>query len=102
MRRALGQVMTPPPIVRYILRAMGYRDDEDILERTFCDPGSGSGIFLVEAVRTYLAALRRAGAPPAEWYPRVLDHFVGIDIDPLACLYARFNLSLLLARPLLL
>jgi adenine-specific DNA-methyltransferase len=101
MRRALGQVMTPQPIARYILRAAGYRAGEDILGRTLCDPACGSGVFLVEAVRTYLGALREAEVPLAEWYPRVLSRFVGIDIDPLACLYARFNLSLLLSRALL-
>lgn len=101
MRRALGQVMTPLPIVRYILRTAGYRADGDILDRTLCDPACGSGVFLVEAVRTYLGALRRTGVPLAEWYPHVLSHFVGIDVDPLACLYARFNLGLLLAPALL-
>jgi adenine-specific DNA-methyltransferase len=101
MRRALGQVMTPQPIVRYILRTAGYKADEDILDRTLCDPACGSGVFLVEAIRTYLAALRRAGVPPPEQYPRVLSRFVGLDVDPLACLYTRFNLSLLLARALL-
>lgn len=101
MRRALGQVVTPQPIVRYILRAAGYRADEEILGRTLCDPACGSGVFLVEAVRIYLGALRAQGVPPAEWYPRVVSHVAGIDVDPLACLYARFNLSLLLAGTLL-
>lgn len=101
MRRALGQVMTPQPIVRYILRAARYRADEEVLGRTLCDPACGSGVFLIEAVRTYLGALRAHGIPPAEWYPRVVSHFTGIDVDPLACLYARFNLSLLLAHALL-
>jgi adenine-specific DNA-methyltransferase len=100
-RRALGQVMTPPPIARYILRAAQYQEDEAILERALCDPACGSGVFLVEAVRICLAALRRAGVPPAEQYPIVLSRFVGIDVDPLACLYARFNLSLLLGSVLL-
>lgn len=104
MRRTLGQVMTPQPIARYILRAAGYRtdgDDGEILDRTLCDPACGSGVFLVEAVRVYLGALRRAGVPPAEHYSRFVSRFVGIDIDPLACLYTRFNLSLLLAPALL-
>jgi adenine-specific DNA-methyltransferase len=101
MRRALGQVMTPQPIVRYILRAAGYRDGEEILGRTLCDPACGSGVFLFEAVRIHLGALRRADVPPAEHYPRVVSRFVGIDIDPLACLFTRFNLSLLFAPALL-
>lgn len=100
-RRALGQVMTPPPIARYILHAAQYRADEPVLEKSLCDPACGSGVFLVEAVRVCLAALRRAGVPQSDQYPIVRSLFVGIDVDPLACLYARFNLSLLLRRVLL-
>lgn len=101
MRRVLGQVVTPQPIAQYILRAAGYREDGDILGKTLCDPACGSGIFLVEAVRTHLRALRRSEILLEEWYPRVRARFVGIDIDPIACLYARFNLSLLLAPAIL-
>jgi len=101
IRRDLGQVVTPQPIVRYILRASGYREDGEILDRALCDPACGSGVFLVEAVRSYLGALRRAAVPLADWYPRARARFVGIDIDPVACLYARFNLSLLLAPAIL-
>ena len=101
MRKRLGQYVTPSVIVKYILDAAGYRDDADILDRRLADPACGSGIFLVEAVRVYLAALRRAGVPIETWYPRVLSAFVGMDVDPVACLYARFNLSLLLAPAIL-
>ncbi|HEX3529089.1 MAG TPA: N-6 DNA methylase [Thermoanaerobaculia bacterium] len=101
MRRALGQVITPQPIARYILRAAGYRVGEEILERILCDPACGSGVFLVEAIRTYLQALREARVPTAEWYPRILSRFIGLDVDPIACLFARFNLGLLLSRALL-
>jgi len=101
MRKRLGQYATPSVIVRYILDAVGYRSDADILDRRLIDPACGSGIFLVEAVRVYLAALRQAGVPIELWYPRVLSAFVGVDVDPVACLYARFNLSLLLTPSLL-
>ena len=101
MRKRLGQYVTPSVIVKYILDAAGYRDDAGILDRRLADPACGSGIFLVEAVRVYLAALRRAGVPIETWYPRVLSAFVGMDVDPVACLYARFNLSLLLAPAIL-
>lgn len=101
IRSGLGQVVTPQPIVRYILRAAGYREDGAILEKTLCDPACGSGVFLVEAVRNHLEALRRAAVPREDWYPRVRARFVGIDIDPVACLYARFNLSLLMAPAIL-
>jgi adenine-specific DNA-methyltransferase len=101
MRKRLGQYVTPSVIVKYILDAVGYREDTDILDRRLADPACGSGIFLVEAVRIYLAALRRAGTPIETWYPRVLSAFAGVDVDPVACLYARFNLSLLLTPAIL-
>jgi adenine-specific DNA-methyltransferase len=101
IRRSLGQYMTPKPIARYILQAARYRDDEGILDRTLCDPACGSGIFLVEAIRAYLRALHGTGVPVKDWYTAVQTHFVGIDVDPIACLYARFNLSLLLVPALL-
>jgi len=101
MRKRLGQFVTPSVIVKYILDAIGYRDEADILDRRLGDPACGSGIFLVEAIRVYLATLRRADVPLETWYPRVLSAFAGMDIDPIACLYARFNLSLLLAPAIL-
>jgi len=101
MRKRLGQYITPSVIVKYILDAAGYREDADILDRRLADPACGSGIFLVEAIRVYLAALRRTGDPIEAWYPRVQATFVGVDVDPIACLYARFNLSLLLTPAIL-
>ncbi|HKI05413.1 MAG TPA: N-6 DNA methylase [Thermoanaerobaculia bacterium] len=101
IRRSLGQYMTPRPIARYILQAAGYRPTKDLLARTLCDPACGSGVFMVEAIRTYLTSLREARVPTEEWYPKVREHFVGIDVDPIACLYARFNLSVLLASAVL-
>ena len=101
MRKRLGQYITPSVIVKYILEAAGYREDADILDRRLADPACGSAIFLVEATRVYLAALRRAGDPIEAWYPRVRAAFVGVDVDPIACLYARFNLSLLLTPAIL-
>lgn len=101
IRRSLGQYMTPRPIARYILRAAGYRDEGRILDRTLCDPACGSGIFLVEAIRTLLRTLRRTGVPVEDWYPTVRTRFVGMDVDPLACLYAHFNVGLLLVPAVL-
>jgi adenine-specific DNA-methyltransferase len=101
MRKRLGQYITPSVIVKYILDAVGYREEADILDRRLADPACGSGIFLVEAIRAYLAALRRADVPIEAWYPQVLSVFVGLDVDPVACLYARFNLSLLLTPAIL-
>jgi adenine-specific DNA-methyltransferase len=101
MRKRLGQYVTPSVIVKYILDAVGYRENSAILNKRLADPACGSGIFLVEAIRIYLAALRRADISIEAWYPRVLSTFVGVDIDPIACLYTRFNLSLLLTPAIL-
>lgn len=101
MRKRLGQYVTPTVIVRYILDAVGYREDEDILDKRLADPACGSGIFLVEAIRTYLAALHRSGMPMEKWYPCARSAFVGVDLDPIACLYTQFNVSLLLTPAIL-
>lgn len=101
MRRRLGQHVTPSIIVKYILHAAHYNEESDILDKRVVDPACGSGIFLLEAVRIYLAALRRSGAAIETWYPRVQTLFLGLDVDPLACLYTRFNLGLLLAPAIL-
>jgi adenine-specific DNA-methyltransferase len=101
IRKRLGQYVTPAPIVRHILEASGYSPGASLVGRTLCDPACGSGVFLVEALPIYLEALERAGVPRTEWYPRVREHLVGIDVDPTACLFARFNLSLLLAASIL-
>jgi len=101
MRRRLGQHVTPSVIVKYILHAAHYNEESDILDKRVVDPACGSGIFLLEAVRIYLAALRRSGAAIETWYPRVQTLFLGLDVDPLACLYTRFNLGLLLAPAIL-
>ncbi len=101
MRKRLGQYATPSIVVKYILDAVGYRDDADILDKRLIDPACGSGIFLVEAVRVYLSALRRNNVPVEQWYLRIQSAFTGVDVDPIACLYARFNLSLLLTPAVL-
>ncbi len=101
IRKGLGQYMTPTPIVRSILRSVGYLPEEPLLDRTFCDPACGSGVFLVEAIRTYLSVLRRLSIPHEEWYPRIAAHFTALDVDPIACLYARFNLGMLLSPAIL-
>ncbi|HKZ38305.1 MAG TPA: Eco57I restriction-modification methylase domain-containing protein, partial [Chryseolinea sp.] len=95
------QYITPSLVVKYVLDAVGYKYDGDILEKRLIDPACGSGIFLLEAVRVYLATLRRCGVPIVEWYQRVRNSFVGLDVDPLACLYTRFNLGLLLTPSIL-
>ena len=72
MRRPLGAIYTPKPIVRAMLRwAHRYFP----IPARIVDPGVGSARFLVAAGRRFTEAT-----------------LVGIDIDPLAALLARANL----------
>jgi adenine-specific DNA-methyltransferase len=97
LRKQLGQFVTPSAIVKHILRSVGYEPTAEILDYQLIDPACGSGVFLVEALRLYLQALQHARVPIAEWYPRAVHALVGLDIDPKACLFARFNLAMTLS-----
>jgi adenine-specific DNA-methyltransferase len=100
-RKRFGQFATPPAIVRRMLASVGYTPAPAILGRRLLDPACGSGIFLVEALRIHLRAQQLTGVPLGEWYPRAAAALVGLDIDPTACLFARFNLATVLAPSIL-
>lgn len=101
LRKQLGQYSTPVKIVRYILKSVGYIPMKDILFKKLIDPACGSGAFLVEASRVYLNALKKANISMSEWYLMVISAIKGIDVDPKACFFARLNLAILLAPPIL-
>lgn len=48
-----------------------------------------------------LNALKKANISLSEWYPMVIAVIKGIDVDPKACFFARLNLAMLLAPPIL-
>jgi hypothetical protein len=100
-RRKFGQYATPVGIVRYILKSVGYVPSSEILDRKLIDPACGSGAFLVESLRIYLQALKKAKTPISKWYSMAISAICGIDIDPVACFFARLNLSMLLAPAIL-
>jgi adenine-specific DNA-methyltransferase len=101
VRKQLGQYATPKEIARYIVKSVGYIPSRDILNKTLIDPACGSGAFLVEGTRIYLAALKKCRVSLHDWYPMVLSAITGVDIDPKACFFARLNLSTLLAPAIL-
>jgi adenine-specific DNA-methyltransferase len=101
LRKQLGQYSTPVNIVKYILKSVNYISSRKISSKKLIDPSCGSGAFLVEATRVYLNALQKMRVPISEWYPMVVSAIAGIDIDPDACLFARLNLSMLLAPAIL-
>ncbi|MCF6149414.1 MAG: N-6 DNA methylase [Candidatus Kuenenia sp.] len=101
LRKQLGQYSTPVKIVKYILKSVGYIPTKNILFKNLIDPACGSGAFLVESSRIYLNALKKANVPLSEWYPMFTAAIRGIDVDPKACFFARLNLAMLLAPPIL-
>ncbi|TLD42827.1 MAG: Modification methylase PstI [Candidatus Jettenia ecosi] len=101
LRKQLGQYSTPIEIVRYIIKSVEYIPSKSILQKKLIDPACGSGAFLGEACRVYLNALKRADIPIFEWYPMIISAINGIDIDLKACFFARLNLAMLLAPPIL-
>jgi len=101
LRKQLGQYSTPANIVRYILKSVEYFSSKDIITKRLIDPACGSGAFLVESVRIYLNALKKAKIPIYKWYPMVTSAISGVDIDPTACFFTRLNLAMLLAPAVL-
>lgn len=60
------------------------------------DPACGSGTFLFHAVRAVLDAAEAAGLPPARAVKRAMARVAGIDIHPVAVIFARVTYLLAL------
>ena len=69
---------------------------DDPLERRVMDPACGSGTFLFHAVRSVLAAGAEAGLSPAEAARRAVGKVAGVDIHPVAVVFARVTYLLAL------
>ncbi|UYZ39531.1 MAG: N-6 DNA methylase [Candidatus Methanospirare jalkutatii] len=50
-RKRLGEYYTPLEVVKYILDAVGYTENDEIEGKKILDPACGSGTFLAEAAR---------------------------------------------------
>ena len=59
------------------------------LQRRVMDPACGSGTFLFHAVRALLDAAERARLPPEEAVRLATEKIAGIDIHPVAVIFAR-------------
>ncbi len=81
--KRFGKFYTPPIIASYILERLGY---PGMNEGTLLDPACGTGTFLVEAARRFLAT-----HPEARWEDFV-HRIQGVDLDPVAVLIARARL----------
>lgn len=92
-RKALGEFYTPQPVVDYIMDGVGY--ERGISNERLIDPACGSGTFLVEAVKRYLADVERYEDDP-DWKEHLQDlctrpRVVGLDIHPFAVLMAQIR-----------
>ncbi len=101
-RKIMGEFFTPIQIVDYILKSVGYIDQQDIENRKLIDLSCGSGSFLIRAVKVLLGKLRKQATPKgnSELTPeqaqmiisKIIVNISGIDISPVACILCQVNL----------
>src|SRR5215217_4902056 len=87
-KKLLGQVYTPPHIVKKILQDSGFYDS-DFTNKKILDPACGDGRFLVPIVEHYIQTVDRA------LLTSVLSQIYGWDIDREALENCRKNLDAL-------
>lgn len=84
-RHYLGEYYTPDWLAEWICKeAIG----SPLEERVF-DPACGSGTFLFHAIRRYLRTAERKGLPLQEALEGCTEHVFGLDVHPVAVLFAR-------------
>ena len=92
-RKALGEFYTPPAVVNFILDEVEYTGARS--ERLL-DPATGSGTFIITALRRYLAA--NQNRDPVDVLRGLTEDYalVAFDINPFAVLMAQVNFAALL------
>jgi len=90
-RKSDGQFYTPKSVVKQIIKQVGIDIEKDDL---IVDPACGSGQFLLEAFNTldFLYSSKKPSENKTERYSEILISLMGVDIDEIACLIAKFNL----------
>lgn len=84
-RHDLGEYYTPDWLAAWVVEEAV---DEPLVQRVI-DPACGSGTFLFHAIRRLVAAAREAGQPPADLVALASEKIAGIDIHPVAVIFAR-------------
>jgi N-6 DNA Methylase len=84
-RHYLGEYYTPDWLAEWMCQ----RNFSEPLKTRLLDPSCGSGTFLFHAVRHFLAAAEAEGLPAQEALERCTDHVFGLDVHPVAVLFAR-------------
>lgn len=92
-RHDLGEYYTPDWLAaRICAEAI-----DDPLDQRVIDPACGSGTFLFHAIRRLVAAGEAAGMDAAEIVARASEKVAGIDVHPVAVIFARATWLLALA-----
>ena len=91
-RHDLGEYYTPDWLAARMVAAAV----DSPLEQRVMDPACGSGTFLFHLVRAVLVAAEAAGMSPAAAARRAVDKVAGIDIHPVAVIFARVTYLLAL------
>lgn len=84
-RHYLGEYYTPDWLADWMCREVVTKP----LNTRVFDPACGSGTFLFHSVRRYLAAADKAGTPLQEALEGCTEHVFGLDVHPVAVLFAR-------------
>jgi hypothetical protein len=84
-RHRLGEYYTPDWLAEQIVSQVM----TDPLTQRVLDPGCGSGTFLFHAVRRYLQAAASAGITNADAILGAISHITGVDVHPVAVIFAR-------------
>ena len=84
-RHELGEYYTPDWLAEWIVAEAV----DDPLKQRVIDPACGSGTFLFHAIRRLAAAGQEADLPPAEIVSLAAEKIAGIDIHPVAVIFAR-------------
>ena len=91
-RHDLGEYYTPDWLAARVCEAA----IADPLRDRVMDPACGSGTFLFHAIRKLLAAAEEGGVSPAEAVARCARNIAGIDVHPVAVIFARITYVLAL------
>lgn len=84
-RHYLGEYYTPDWLADWMCQEVV---PEPLKTRVF-DPACGSGTFLFRSVRRFLDAAESAGMEPQQALEGCIEHVVGLDVHPVAVLFAR-------------
>ena len=96
-RHDLGEYYTPDWLAARMVAAVVDRP----LRQRVMDPACGSGTFLFHAVRALLDEAQVSGLAPAQAVRRATEKIAGIDIHPVAVIFARVTYLLALVPALL-